>query len=220
MPPGPPRLECSVGWRHTGAAAASYRRAPHSADDNCVPPRHRPFPRQAAPSVMSETSATFPKSSLSILIACCNVSPSQCRAARALLSWSQEDLEERSDVAKKTIADFERGARYPNDRTSEALQKTLETNGVIFIPANGGGPGVRLKRAMPQFFRRSDVPDRNWIAFAFDYKDERHTAFVTYEALATLASAHPLKVSTTISSGSSCLAPNWWIARDWTRKED
>jgi len=110
------------------------------------------------------------------------------------LSWSQEDLEERSDVAKKTIADFERGARYPSDRTSEALQETLETNGVIFIPANGGGPGVRLKRAMPRFFRRSDVPDRNWIAFAFDYKDERHTAFVTYEALATLASAHPLKV--------------------------
>ena len=35
----------------------------------------------------------------------------QCKAARALLDWSQEDLSQRAKVAKATIGDFERGAR-------------------------------------------------------------------------------------------------------------
>ena len=39
-----------------------------------------------------------------------SLSPAQCRAARALLNWTQEDLVRNSKVTKKTIADFERGA--------------------------------------------------------------------------------------------------------------
>jgi transcriptional regulator with XRE-family HTH domain len=112
---------------------------------------------------------------------------SQCRAARALLGWSQDNLEARSRVAKKTIADFERDARNPNPRTSLALQTTLEAFGIVFIPENGGGAGVRLIAAMPRLFRRSDVPDRNWVAFAFDYKDKRHTGFISHVALGSIA---------------------------------
>ena len=39
--------------------------------------------------------------------------PAQCRAARALLNWSQQDLVAHSKITKKTIADFERGATHP-----------------------------------------------------------------------------------------------------------
>lgn len=124
------------------------------------------------------------------------ISPAQCRAARALLGWSQDDLEKHARVAKKTIADFERDARNPQARTSDALQATLEAFGVMFIPQNGGGAGVRLKLAMPRLFRRDDVPHRNWVAFAFDYKDRRQIGFIAYDALATIALANlsPLEV--------------------------
>lgn len=125
-----------------------------------------------------------------------SITPAQCRAARALLGWSQDDLQRHSRVAKKTIADFERDVRYPQSRTSDALKATLEAFGVVFIPQNGGGAGVRLRIAMPRLFRRDDVPDRNWIAFAFDYKDKRHIGFVAYDALAQIAldNLSPLEV--------------------------
>ena len=75
------------------------------------------------------------------------VAPSQCRAARALLNWSQEQLEAAAKVARKTIADFEREARQPHRRTIDALRAALEAAGVEFIEENGGGPGVRLQRS-------------------------------------------------------------------------
>jgi len=121
------------------------------------------------------------------------ISPSQCRAARALLNWSQDDLAERSGVAKKTIADLERDARYATERTSTALQETLEASGVVFIPANGGGPGVRLSMALPRLVRRDDIPDMSHVVFRFEHKNKRYTATVAYVALATLATGHPLK---------------------------
>ncbi len=73
------------------------------------------------------------------------LSSAQCRAARALLNWSQNDLETAASVAKKTIADLERGSRQPYPRTLDALQAALEGAGIEFIPENGGGAGVRLK---------------------------------------------------------------------------
>lgn len=55
------------------------------------------------------------------------------------------ELSERSRIAKKTIADFERGNRAYHPKTPHAVKVALESNGVIFIPENGGGVGVRLQ---------------------------------------------------------------------------
>jgi transcriptional regulator with XRE-family HTH domain len=74
-----------------------------------------------------------------------SLTAAQARAARALLNWSQTDLEAASKVAKKTIADFERGERQPYPRTIDAIRAALEAAGVDFIPENGGGAGVRLR---------------------------------------------------------------------------
>lgn len=71
---------------------------------------------------------------------------SQCRAARALLAWSQDQLAEASQVAKATIANFELGKRTPYDRTLGDLRQSLEAAGVQFIAENGGGAGVRLAK--------------------------------------------------------------------------
>lgn len=115
------------------------------------------------------------------------ISPSQCRAARALLGWSQEDLVTASRISKKTIADFERDQRTQHNRTVEAIEEVLSAHGVIFIPQNGGGEGVRRRASMPRLFRREDVEHREWVAFAFDYKQKRYTGFVSYQALAGIA---------------------------------
>ena len=107
------------------------------------------------------------------------ISPAQCRSARALLNWSQEDLEKASRIAKKTIADFEREVRTPHATTSDALEEAHRSAGVIFIPENGGGAGVRLRLAMPRFVRRYDDRENGLVQFWFDYKDARHGGRIT-----------------------------------------
>jgi transcriptional regulator with XRE-family HTH domain len=72
------------------------------------------------------------------------LTPPQCRAARALLGWSQDDLATASKVAKATIANFELGKSAPYKRTLEDLRRALEAAGVEFT--NGDQPGVRLRR--------------------------------------------------------------------------
>lgn len=70
----------------------------------------------------------------------------QCRAARALIGWSQDQLAAESKVAKATIANFEASRRSPYERTLADLRRALEAAGVEFIPQNGGGAGVRLRK--------------------------------------------------------------------------
>lgn len=69
----------------------------------------------------------------------------QCRAARGLLGWSQEDLKKVASVSLGTIAEFEKGTRKPYERTLRDLQKALEDAGIEFIAENGGGAGVRFR---------------------------------------------------------------------------
>jgi transcriptional regulator with XRE-family HTH domain len=76
-----------------------------------------------------------------------SISPAQCRGARGLLGWSQSELSEASKTATKTVADFERGAREPYQRTLEDVRAALEKAGIEFIEENGGGAGVRLRKA-------------------------------------------------------------------------
>src|ERR1700722_11919591 len=70
-------------------------------------------------------------------------SAAQCRAARALIGWSQDQLATASKVAKATIANFELGNREPYPRTLDDIREALEAAGVELT--NGGQPGVRLK---------------------------------------------------------------------------
>jgi len=76
------------------------------------------------------------------------VSIRQVKAARALLGWSQDELAERSGVSIPTVkrleaAEGELGGRA---ETAERIVRTLEAGGVLFLPENGEGPGVRLRK--------------------------------------------------------------------------
>ena len=74
------------------------------------------------------------------------ITPSQCRAARGLLSWKQRDLAERSTVGYNTIRKFEAEETAPRNSTLIVLRLTFEKAGVEFIDENGGGPGLRLRK--------------------------------------------------------------------------
>ncbi|RUM27090.1 XRE family transcriptional regulator [Rhizobium vallis] len=75
------------------------------------------------------------------------LSPAQCRAARALIGWSRDDLSSASKIAEATIADFEAGSFFPAERALQNIKQSLEDAGVLFIPENGGGAGVRLAKS-------------------------------------------------------------------------
>ncbi|WP_342452527.1 helix-turn-helix domain-containing protein [Pararoseomonas baculiformis] len=68
------------------------------------------------------------------------------RAARGLLAWSQDRLAAAAGVGNSTVRDFEAGRRSPLPATMGAIRAALEAAGVEFIPENGGGAGVRLKK--------------------------------------------------------------------------
>ncbi|CAH2402369.1 helix-turn-helix domain-containing protein [Mesorhizobium escarrei] len=70
----------------------------------------------------------------------------QMRAARALVNWSVRDLSERSGVHRNTITNFETGKSGGDPDTLTKLQRALEAAGVEFIPENGSGAGVRLRK--------------------------------------------------------------------------
>jgi len=73
------------------------------------------------------------------------LTPSQCRAARALIAWSQSDLCDAAKVGRATLANFEAEKSTPYERTLRDIRAALEDAGVIFIEQNGNGPGVRLR---------------------------------------------------------------------------
>ncbi|HLM39406.1 MAG TPA: helix-turn-helix transcriptional regulator [Microvirga sp.] len=76
------------------------------------------------------------------------LTPAQSRAARALIDWSQEELATASHLGLSTVRDFEKGRRVPTHNNLVAIRRALEEAGVQFIPENGGGAGVRLRKQM------------------------------------------------------------------------
>ena len=74
------------------------------------------------------------------------IAPEQCRAARGLLDWSQQDLAREAEVGIVTVRQLEAGLHQPRRATLVVVRRTLEAAGVEFIDENGGGPGVRLRK--------------------------------------------------------------------------
>ena len=74
------------------------------------------------------------------------VTPAQCRAARGLLDWGQQDLASQAGVGIVTVRQIEAGVNEPRRSTLKVVRQAFERAGVEFIDENGGGPGVRLRR--------------------------------------------------------------------------
>lgn len=66
--------------------------------------------------------------------------------ARVALGLGVRELADLAKVSPDTVARLERGEAL-KERTVDAIRAALEIAGVEFITENGGGPGVRLKKA-------------------------------------------------------------------------
>jgi DNA-binding transcriptional regulator YiaG len=74
------------------------------------------------------------------------MSPEQCRAARAWLEVSQDDLATSARVGISTIRDFENGRRTPIANNLTAIQAALEARGIAFV---GGKKSLGIAYAKP-----------------------------------------------------------------------
>jgi transcriptional regulator with XRE-family HTH domain len=75
------------------------------------------------------------------------INSAQCRAARGLVGWSQQNLADAAGLGIVTVHQFEAGTSEPRRATLQVIRQALERAGVEFIDENGGGAGVRLKKA-------------------------------------------------------------------------
>jgi transcriptional regulator with XRE-family HTH domain len=74
------------------------------------------------------------------------IEAAQVRAARALIGWSRADLADAAGVSLSIVDRFETGQPdIPADAVAK-VRSALESAGVAFIPKNGGGAGVRLRK--------------------------------------------------------------------------
>jgi transcriptional regulator with XRE-family HTH domain len=70
----------------------------------------------------------------------------QLRMARAALKLGVRQVAELAKVAPMTISRLENGQSSGQGETLARIRAALEAAGIEFIPENGGGPGVRLRK--------------------------------------------------------------------------
>ena len=91
------------------------------------------------------------------------MSPEQCRAARAWLNWSMDDLAGRATVSNSTIRDFEAGRRLPIANNLTAIRRALEAEGIQFVfDEKGTGSGIAgpVKEKIEEVRPPADGPRR------------------------------------------------------------
>jgi transcriptional regulator with XRE-family HTH domain len=59
---------------------------------------------------------------------------------------TQPQLASLADVGLSTVVDYERQRRTVSDDAVSKMHAALEAAGITFIPENGGGAGVRLRK--------------------------------------------------------------------------
>jgi transcriptional regulator with XRE-family HTH domain len=76
------------------------------------------------------------------------ISIEQLRAARGLLGWSQTELGSRAGLSLPTVKRLEGGfGPRVSDEARARVTEAIEAAGIEFIEENGGGAGVRFRKA-------------------------------------------------------------------------
>lgn len=113
------------------------------------------------------------------------VIPAQLRAARALLDWTQDDLATAAGVGISSVREIE-GLKRPADTGSAAaLRRTLENEGIVFVPGDkDAGPGVRIGPNRPNIIRPpSTMSMWDGLPFAVEWQGRELTVFVSRDLL-------------------------------------
>jgi transcriptional regulator with XRE-family HTH domain len=69
----------------------------------------------------------------------------QCKMARAATGLGLRELADMAGVSPNTVSRLERGEEL-KPATVETIRTALEQAGVVFLPENGNGPGVALRK--------------------------------------------------------------------------
>lgn len=77
------------------------------------------------------------------------ITPSQCRAARGLLKWSQQQLADAAGVGIVTIRQFENEQAASRSATTQVIKRAFVDNAVDFIDDERGEGVVRLRNGAP-----------------------------------------------------------------------
>jgi transcriptional regulator with XRE-family HTH domain len=76
------------------------------------------------------------------------ITPAQCRAARAMLKWSQQGLADRAKVHRATVNTFERSGHRLGPNNLAAIESAFIGAGLeLLSSADGKGVGVRFVAA-------------------------------------------------------------------------
>ena len=73
------------------------------------------------------------------------MNPIQCKMARVATGLGLRELADMAGVSPNTVSRLERGEEL-KPATVETIRTALEQAGVVFLPSNGNGPGVALKK--------------------------------------------------------------------------
>lgn len=127
-----------------------------------------------------------------------SISAAQCRAARALLDWSQDELATNALVARATIADFERGTRKPMRSNLASIASALSAAGIEFIPDAADrkkGSGVRFRKVELEYSRNIQV-NSDSIVLSVKYAGTPYRILIPEELIADVGgrlgpTAHP-----------------------------
>ena len=84
------------------------------------------------------------------------ISVEQCRAARGLLGWTQQDLADIAGLSKTAINNFEKSHSDIKRESLIAIQNALENAGLEFLDNNG----LRQKTEHVKIFRGPDIYTR------------------------------------------------------------
>ncbi len=73
------------------------------------------------------------------------LSAAQVRGARGFVGWSARELAEAANIGLSTVQRVEAGGAI-TPANMDAIRRALETAGIEFVPENGGGAGVRMRK--------------------------------------------------------------------------
>lgn len=114
--------------------------------------------------------------------------PAQIRAARALVSWSQEKLATEANVGLSTVRDLEAERRSDEVGAMRDVVQALDNAGVTFLPGSATeGPGVRLCVGLPNIIVRPKGQVQDVLPFTVEHHGKRYIVCLGRAPLEDLA---------------------------------